>query len=827
MSSVPDPSSHLSPSSTPMSIRRSHRHRRSAAISGDFDIMGLGLFSPSNDHNNSPGMVRTNNTNTNNNDDDELDKHFNFNNDDDFTNKPAADDFNFPNKTPDLSSISTPPRYFPSANARKNAAYNLNSPIKLNHRRTLSSNNATSKSRFFLTEETNFNNENVPNAVIDLDEILNANLHIGNDLNNNTGYNHKKTELLPHDIFGSGDDDFFTSPNFLKQSSFSSSPLSVPNNITLFQQPIQEQTSDSIAEEEHDEEEIEDEEENIDMLASDNEGDLFTNPKDSLGVIYTNLSANSSSSSLKSAGNQLPSGQSKYAANHFIEKTMSNSSKESSNSGNYNSSMNFNYHPSSTPISKRSGAKANRYQSFYDQSFRITNALKFSSSESINIERSNSGGQNSSPNAAIPGNGNIIIPAKILGHSSSLPSLKSNLKRIIPPHQTQRLSDLRYKQDLRKTASPSPSNSPRFSSPQIISSDLDNSINTINLNKSNSASPIPRESSPSIIATPPVLYVSETPSLPEPTNNEVLTPTNKSNSNAVTHPKEYSNETTGSKPPLKSNSLTLTIDTKNITNSPISVSSEISSTGISSLTDHSSLISQSDHNSGLKSKSTPILEQHPSLDTPLIVIAKDADLSSSSSTNSTFHQGDEDNDSQTVPKTPKDTHASESESEFKTPLINSSASLPLIDDPSSPNGFPLSIPIVSTPPTNSYSTNSFSSTLSSLRASPRKKSSRRPLSPSEEKILIQTAIPVFRPKEPAKPNVYSQERAPLDSSIQTPTRNSTTNGNSTSKYRHSKSKSMSLVMLDITPGLSNTSNDNPKLTKNKNNRIISWFKKKR
>lgn len=800
MSSVPDPSTHLSPSSTPLSIRRSHKHRRSAAISGDFDIMGLGLFSPSNDHStNSPSVPKSSA-----NPEDELDKHFNFNNDDDFTNKPKADDFAFPNKTPDLSSISTPPRYFPSANSRKNVAYNLNSPIKLNHRKTLSSNNInTSKSRFFLTEETNFNSENVPNAVIDLDEILNANLHIGNELNN---YNHKKTELLPHDIFGSGDDDFFTSPSFLKQNSFSSSPLSIPNNITLFQQPIQEQTSDSIAEEEHDDEEIDDEE-NIDIITSDTEGELFANPKDCLGGIYSNLSANSSSSSLKSSGNQLNSSQSKYTTSHFIEKTMSNSSKESNNSGN-NPMMNLGY-PNSTPISKRSGAKANRYQSFYDQSFRITNALKFSSSESINIVRSNSGsGQNNSPSTSIPNNGNMLIPTKILGHSSSLPSLKSNLKRVLPPHQTPRLNELRYKQ---KPSSPSPSNSPRFNSPHVTASELDNSMNTINLSKSNSDSPVPGASSPSMKSN----SVSSEATSTLQANNQALTPTQKlapNTGNSQNFKVDNINDHS-SKAFSKSNSLVLTVDTKNVTNSPISVSSEISSTGISTSTDHSSLISQSDPHSDHKSKSITILEQQPVLGTPIIVIAKDADLSSSSSTNSTFNQG-EDHDYPSVPKTPKDISASGSEAEFKTPLIISSSSLPLNRSDSSPKVFSQSIPIVSTPPpTGVYSANSYNSS-SSLRASPTKKSGKRPLSPTEESILKQTVIPAYKPKGDKSP-----ERKYLESSTQSSTKNS--------KYRHSKSKSMSMVMLDLTPRLSNSYNEAVKEAKTKNNRLMSWFRKKR
>ncbi|ODV77674.1 uncharacterized protein CANTADRAFT_30087, partial [Suhomyces tanzawaensis NRRL Y-17324] len=76
MSSLPNLSNHLSV--TPLG-GGTHRHRRSAAISGDFDAMGLGLFSPS-PSSNEP----------------DFQKHYNFNNCEDFTNKPSSSEFSFP-----------------------------------------------------------------------------------------------------------------------------------------------------------------------------------------------------------------------------------------------------------------------------------------------------------------------------------------------------------------------------------------------------------------------------------------------------------------------------------------------------------------------------------------------------------------------------------------------------------------------------------------------------------------------------------------------------------------------------------------------------------
>lgn len=122
-----------------------HRHRRLAAVSGDFDL-GLGLMPP-------PVVPER---------DDELQFHFSK---DDFRNNPDAE-FHFP-------SVVSPPR---------RTERSLNSPIRL--KKSSASHALFSQPpssapvglvtpRLFLTEETTYS-DNVPDAVIDLDEIIHA-----------------------------------------------------------------------------------------------------------------------------------------------------------------------------------------------------------------------------------------------------------------------------------------------------------------------------------------------------------------------------------------------------------------------------------------------------------------------------------------------------------------------------------------------------------------------------------------------------------------------------------------------------------------------------
>lgn len=303
---------------------RTHRHRRSAAISGDFDAYGLGLFSPS-----KPPVK------------DDLEDYC-FDNEQDFA-KPVLD-FSFPKY--DVL-VSTPPRYFRKNNnfMSPSNSSNLNSPIKLNKK--------TPKTKFFLSVENTVNNDNVPDAVIDLDEVLNANLHIGD---------YRKDDTSDDELLSSPFLRATTSPNVF-------SPSSLPNQ-PLFHQPIQE---------------------NNDEIYNDDDDELF-NPPHISNEVYSNSSANSSSSSLKKP----------------IEKVSSNSSKDSIKQSN------------STP--KRSGAKANRYQSFYDQSFKISNALKCSSSESLTITKPTSPKHTHTPLQS--SQFKYLKDSHRLAHSSSLPTLQ-------------------------------------------------------------------------------------------------------------------------------------------------------------------------------------------------------------------------------------------------------------------------------------------------------------------------------------------------------------------------------------------------------------------
>lgn len=473
MSSLPNPS-YLSV--TPN--ERSHRHRRSQAISGDFDAMGLGLFSPSS-HNYSKSI----------NSKDEIDRLYKFDNEKDFA---PTNSFAFPNKErTDVSfsfprekiferfekgDVSTPPRnhFTNSPNSKK---LNLNSPIKLNSKKS-----GNLRNKFFLTDDTTITND-IPDALIDLDEVLNANLHIGNNECSNSN----------NSIYS--DDEFLASP-FLKpvSSPYAFSPsVSLPN--TLFQQPIQE-TNDDI--------EVSDEETDHHHGIHDTSGthdealtmDEIYHPPN-IPDLYCNSSANSSTSSLK---------------NKLIEKTFSNSSKDSNNS-------NF-LTNNTTP--KRSGAKANRYQSFYDQTHKVSTALKVSSSESVNLIKSNSPNQSlqnlnhSTSNHGLlnqqslqvfhsqsPHLNNNVLKLKDtrLAHSSSLPSLKSN--RPLPKFH--RYGDLR-KYEINKLSPP----------PSLVSSNNSTSHHTsqpnnVNIATSQTSSTPQRKLKEKSEASPSSLKISNSP----------------------------------------------------------------------------------------------------------------------------------------------------------------------------------------------------------------------------------------------------------------------------------------------------------------------------
>ncbi|ODQ80268.1 hypothetical protein BABINDRAFT_161233 [Babjeviella inositovora NRRL Y-12698] len=210
------PSTHLSP--VPVSARRGHQHRRSAAISGDFDVNSIFLPPVACDlpkatpafPRQSPRYSAVSRTTSiaasgvpafkfGDDSSPKSNYHFNFNNDEDFSNK-ITESFNFPHSSPSLSpynlsdetfayqqNMSTsPPAIFvnddpvPTPQGRKifrgrdrMPPSNLSSPIAMvsarKPARRLGTNGST---KFFMTADIGVNEENVPDALIDLDDIL-------------------------------------------------------------------------------------------------------------------------------------------------------------------------------------------------------------------------------------------------------------------------------------------------------------------------------------------------------------------------------------------------------------------------------------------------------------------------------------------------------------------------------------------------------------------------------------------------------------------------------------------------------------------------------
>lgn len=427
--------------------KRVHRHRRSAAISGDFDVSDLGLLSPpppfskgyrhSSTSSNpqislSPSSlhqrlylslfaVRSSHSRMSSLDDSMLDRHFQFSNKDDFTNKPESEKFQFPSgpgtpinppSTPKLNPAS--PRLF-SGNIS-----NLNSPIRLRNKKS-GSVAASSIPSLFLTERTVLDSENVPNAVIDLDEVLAASHKPEGD----DKYMDLSKELI----------EFPSSP----RTADCSLPLSPYNVSNYLKQPLRELVSDPIEEEE----DFEDARLGADITLTENqvnaldrsrtpnivEPEGFVNPHETFNGVYQLQSANSSSSSIPSAS-FVP--QRNFSAT-FIEKTPSNSSKDSGTS--------FILTSTGTPTSKRSSAKAARYQSFYDQSYKISSALKNSSTDSVHVV------------ASLSDTSVFKDDTKSLGHSSSFPTLRPNVKRPVPL----RFNEVRGKREGQSNSPPFPS----------------------------------------------------------------------------------------------------------------------------------------------------------------------------------------------------------------------------------------------------------------------------------------------------------------------------------------------------------------------------------
>lgn len=595
MSSVPT-TSHLSESPTPTpGGHRVHRHRRSAAISGEFDVIGLGLFSPpppiSKTSRHSAVLSGSLNMTQHRSSHQRLflssfvshpqpsnaieypDSRFQFSNDDDFFNRPEQDAFHFPVKSSDITLLSLPctPRYL--ASPRKHDS-TLNSPVRFKNNKNASSANCPLTPKLFLTEETTLNSENIPDAVIDLDKILNT--------NTNTNTNRHTSDNPEPDLeFGFRDHyDFLASPFVrLGLSLFSSSAYGSPSYL---KQPVRDQTADAIVEEDDlddfrlAEEDMHEEQsegtavlDENDIVPSEVGSDIFANPQNTFHSLYLTNSENSSNSSLPSTG-----GGQKLPLASNIGRTPSNSSKDSA--------MSTFFSFSGTPVSKRSSAKATRYQSFYDQSHKISSALKYSSTESIPLIASCGIENTKSVTTGASGNEYRTKGDKPLGHSSSLPSLKSNVKRPVPTTY----NDFRVKRDIKNAKAGS-----QISKSAIVLEHLSKFPNTANL----PVSSVPLLSSKHQ-SRPVDLYAALGKQ-----KKSIQTPVSK------------------------------------VSNSPSSLLSEYSSTVTSAgdaSTDRSSVMSQGEaHVSNLKTSAS----EHSRCSTPIIVVSMEPDNFSSS--NSASQEG--------------------------------------------------------------------------------------------------------------------------------------------------------------------------------------------
>lgn len=544
-------------------------------------------------------------------------------------------------------------------------------------------------------------------------------------------------QQIPTDDIFPPDDDFLASP-FTKQSTtnpFINSPYHNVNSTPIVEQPIEEQT-DSIPEEDDidiDRIEIQD-----NVVMDDSDDEFFLHPPPT-GSIYNNASANSSNSSLR----RLPNG-------HLIEKTFSNSSKDSANSG----SAPCVRIATPPPIGqKRSGAKANRYQIFYDQSNRISNALKNSSSDSINLVRTNSNGSKD---------------LRSLGHSSSLPSLKS-LKRANSYHYP-----LPRFAELRNTRMGSPPIGPSSSQSSLReSTTVDSTVDSAE-------------------DSPEMCNKSESP--PDETNKD---------DHLESDDKHKYNETFSTIPNLDDTNgdgenASNTKYGKTIATSPISIESATSSTGVLSnrttdLTDHSSYASEQPIRDNkpekgyLDSPLVPLLELGTSSPvcerpmTPTIVISSENDGASSLSTTNTFQQD--------VAKSKKEMAAIVPETVKLSSVVN-----PVNVHDVASNKEPDRLPV---------------------------REPRRPLSPIEKNLLEATQIPAYNRK-----TQKSNQSGPETKSVRK--QSSTTNlGQQTKhKYSHRKTKSFSTNSLRSYLGTLEDDEESDKKMRKRSSRFIGWFRRK-
>lgn len=439
MSSAPS-YSHL-PSPSAQLGKRTHKHRRSGAISGNFDAVGLGLFSPPppithaarhSPHSLNPIPQVTTSGNhqhlllslamlNSKSDSDVLDWHYNFCNEEDFSNKPTNTDFEFPSKSPNSPALPfCSPKVVVSQRRASAGSLTLNSPIRLRNRKSVSSMNATP--RLYLTDETVLDEDNIPDALIDLDEILNPNnVLMGDRRESLMGAEPRsfhdtldEAGLLPHSRSHA-------------QQPYSFSPYSSP---AYFKQTIREPADRAIVEE------CDIEETSLDVSSKHNHSlpsnslglealPLLSAPALLSGPITASTASELYELSVNSSNTSLPSieiSSQRSASAVHLEKSVSNSSRDSALSG-----LVF---VRSNSIKRGSGAKASRYQTFYDQSLKISYALKNSSAENVNSHNSGNmthshsthEAQLQTPNSGLPCN--VHSQQESLGHCSSMPCLR-------------------------------------------------------------------------------------------------------------------------------------------------------------------------------------------------------------------------------------------------------------------------------------------------------------------------------------------------------------------------------------------------------------------
>lgn len=355
-------------------------------------------------------------------DSDVLDWHFNFCNEEDFSNKPTAADFEFPSKSPNSPALPfCSPKVVSSQRRASGGSLMLNSPIRLRNRKSVSSMNATP--RLYLTDETVLDEHNIPDALIDLDEILNPNnVLMGDRTESLVGAeprsfhdNLDEAGLLPHSRSHAQQPYSFSpysSPAYFKQ------PIREPADRAIVEEcDIEETTLDLPSEQNHTLPSMSVASENMPLLSAPA---LLSGPvtASTASELYE-LSVNSSNTSLPSI--EVSSSQ-RIPSATLLEKSLSNSSRDSAFSG-----LVF---VRSNSIKRGGGAKASRYQTFYDQSLKISYALKNSSAENVNTSNFGTATHSHSTYEAqlqSPNSGhtcNLHIQNESLCHCSSMPCLR-------------------------------------------------------------------------------------------------------------------------------------------------------------------------------------------------------------------------------------------------------------------------------------------------------------------------------------------------------------------------------------------------------------------